>query len=660
MADMTTENESTIREIISQAVPVEDPLKDLVQKTKSDPGAPFEPETLALIAETRGNDRAGYVELREELKKLGVSARELDAATAVRRGVTDEGGAGLGHSQTELLLQLGKEAELFHTPDGRAFAQVDADGGRRTFEISDQDFGDWLRHRWYQETQNAPSPEALRAALRTLVAIAHRGGPEYEVHVRVAAHEGCYYLDLANEDGYVVKMSSDGWETVRSSPVRFLRCQGMRPLPMPERGGSLQEDLFPLLNLREGAQQVLIALWLVNSLIASPEYRLLVLQGEQGSAKSRTARTLRDLLDPSAGDVRSPPHSEHDLLISALHGHVLAFDNVSVLSQEMSDAFCRLATGGGLATRQLYTDRQQVLLNAVNPIILNGIEDIVTRADLVSRAISITLQPIPNERLRTKGELQRLFEDRWARILGALLDVAVHGLNRIKRLDAKPLSRMADFDLMATACETALWPAGTYEQAFAENEQESVDAGIEADTVAVAVLSMVRAMRAMRAGLLWKGTATDLLQELDPIHPTTRRTREWPNSAHALGGRLRRVAPLLRHKGIEIEFRGKEGHSNTRMIYITVHGTSFGEPLAALASLAPDPEAPALVTDTGTIVDEEALSVEDVDEVVDTPSAKTSVSPPSPCPQEASLASADPTKPKGIRIKLPKKKTLPT
>jgi hypothetical protein len=59
MADMTTENENTIREIMSQAVPIEDPLKDLVQRTKSDPGAPFEAETLALIAEMRGNDRAG-------------------------------------------------------------------------------------------------------------------------------------------------------------------------------------------------------------------------------------------------------------------------------------------------------------------------------------------------------------------------------------------------------------------------------------------------------------------------------------------------------------------------------------------------------------------------------------------------------------------------
>jgi hypothetical protein len=74
------------------------------------------------------------------------------------------------------------------------------------------------------------------------------------------------------------------------------------------------------------------------------------------------------------------------------------------------------------------------------------------------------------------------------------------------------------------------------------------------------------------------------------------------------------------------------------------------------------PAAPAPVTDTvnasDMVVVEEALSVED--EVADIPSAKTSISPPSPCAQEASLALADTTKPKGNWVKRPKTKTLPT
>jgi hypothetical protein len=79
---------------------------------------------------------------------------------------------------------------------------------------------------------------------------------------------------------------------------------------------------------------------------------------------------------------------------------------------------------------------------------------------------------------------------------------------------------------------------------------------------------------------------------------------------------------------------------------------SFEEPLALA------PEAP--VTDTDVILVEEALSVDDEDDAADIPSAKTSMSPPSAGAQEASLALADTTKQKGVRVKLPKKKTLTT
>ena len=399
----------------------------------------------------------------------------------------------------------------------------------------------------------------------------------------------------------------------------------MLSLPMPEHRGSLTKDLFPILNLRSESEQVLVTVWLVNSLIASPNYRVLVLQGEYGTAKSRITRTLRDLLDPQAGELQAPPHNDRDLLITAVNSHVLAFDNVSKLSQEMSDTFCRVATGTTIAVRRLYTDREEERLTAVKPIILNGIEHFVTREDLADRAISITLQPIPSELRRTDGDLDRAFEERRAYILGALLDIAVHGLRRARETEFKPLSRMADFDQLAIACETAVWPAGTYERALAENREELVDAGIEADLLATAVLKMtselLRAVRAVRAvetvessnDHLWKGTASDLLRELDERNANLLRNREWPKNPRQLAGRLRRVSPLLRHKGIQIDFRGVEGHSNTRMIYIIPYPSAFGEHVAPLAPLAESsPRIDTVVCEEGEFVDidEEGKAIE--------------------------------------------------
>jgi putative DNA primase/helicase len=51
--------------------------------------------------------------------------------------------------------------------------------------------------------------------------------------------------------------------------------------------------------------------------------------------------------------LRALPRSERDLAIATGNAWVLAFDNLSGIRDWLSDALCRLATGGGFATRQL-------------------------------------------------------------------------------------------------------------------------------------------------------------------------------------------------------------------------------------------------------------------------------------------------------------------
>jgi hypothetical protein len=122
-------------------------------------------------------------------------------------------------------------------------------------------------------------------------------------------------------------------------------------------------------------------------------------------------------------------------------------ENVSGLPAWISDTLCRLATGGGFAVRQLYTDQDEVLFDAVRPVILNGIEDFVTRPDLADRAVFLTLEPIPEERRRPEGELWAAFEAERPRILGALLDAVVEGLKRLSETLLPKLPRMADVGL---------------------------------------------------------------------------------------------------------------------------------------------------------------------------------------------------------------------
>jgi hypothetical protein len=272
--------------------------------------------------------------------------------------------------------------------------------------------------------------------------------------------------------------------------------------------------------------------------------------------------------------VRALPRDERELFIAASNGHVLAFDNLSGLPPWLSDTLCRLASGGAFSTRRLFTDQDEIFFSAARPIILNGIEDIITRPDLADRAIVLMLAPIAERHRRPEHALWREFELARPYILGALLDAAAHGLRMLPRVRLQRLPRMADFALWATACESAFRPAGTLEAAYSNNRHDAIENIVDADPVAAHVREL------MTDRTQWTGSASDLLQA-----GTSR--AGWPKSPRALAGRLRRAQTFLRTLGIEIVF-GREGRFGTRTITITAMGESqLHDTSASSASSAP-------------------------------------------------------------------------
>ena len=280
--------------------------------------------------------------------------------------------------------------EVFHTAGGVAYADLITDGHRETWPIRSKRFRTWVRRCYYHATGAAAGAAVIGSALDLLEARAQFDAPERAVSTRVAEHAGRLYLDLADEHWRAVAIGPDGWRVLGCPPVRFRRAPGMLSLPVPERGGSI-EALRSFLNLSNQNDFVLVVAWLLAALRSGGPYPLLAISGEQGSAKTVLSKLLRALVDPNVAAVRALPREERELMIAASNGHVLAFDNLSGLSSWLSDALCRLASGGSFAVRQLYTDDEEVLFQAARPILLNGIEEVISRPDLGDRAIFLTL-----------------------------------------------------------------------------------------------------------------------------------------------------------------------------------------------------------------------------------------------------------------------------
>ena len=332
-----------------------------------------------------------------------------------------------------MLTELAQCGDLFHTAAGTAYADIPVNDHRETWPIRSKRFRTWLRRCHYEATGEAASPAAIRSALDLLEARAQFDGPERAVHIRTAEHAGRIYLDLADEHWRAVEIGPDGWRVIGSPPVRFRRPAGMLPLPVPEPGGSI-EALNSFLNLPSRNDFVLIVAWLLAALRSGGPYPLLAISGEQGSAKTVLSKLLKALIDPNAAPVRALSREQRELMIAANNSYLLAFDNLSGLPHWLSDALCRLATGGSFAVRQLYTDDEEVLFEASRPILLNGIEDVISRPDLGDRAIFLTLAPIADGDRRPEADLWREFEIARPRILGALLDAVVHGLRAINHV----------------------------------------------------------------------------------------------------------------------------------------------------------------------------------------------------------------------------------
>jgi hypothetical protein len=214
-----------------------------------------------------------------------------------------------------------------------------------------------------------------------------------------------------------------------------------------------------------------------------------------------------------------------------------------------SDAFCKISTGGGFATRKLYADDDESIINVVRPGILTGISDFVIRSDLVDRSLLTRLSPIPAMNRREQEELEAAFVAARPKILGGLLDMASHGLKMLPQTHLAELPRMADFAKWASACETALWPTGAFMKAYARNRADADETVIEADE-AIKVLRDF-----MSARMSWVGTADQSLSALVPIAGEKARAKSWPQNSRVLSSHMRRAAPNLRRLGVDIAFK---------------------------------------------------------------------------------------------------------
>jgi hypothetical protein len=284
------------------------------------------------------------------------------------------------------------------------------------------------------------------------------------------------------------------------------------------------------------------------------------------------------------------------------------WSSTSHLPNWLSDALCRLATGSSFATRELYTDADETVFVAQRPIVLNGIEEVATRGDLLDRAITLYLPTIPEEQRQEEQVFWREFEQASPQIFGALLDIVSSALQHLPTTTLSRKPRMADFALWScVAAEACGWTAQDFLDAYQGVRDTVHDLTLEASPVG----PLVRDFAAQHSP--WEGTASELLTALETLvhagvtmggvttHPPQAGkgvTMHAPKAGsdvtehkngQVLSGAIRRLAPTLRALGVDVIFDRDPNQKRRRIIRLTVP-TSQTPPESQTPGAANEPD----------------------------------------------------------------------
>lgn len=315
---------------------------------------------------------------------LGLWEREVGTEQALANGIELISAASLWtgradvktpkESQATSITKKFEGLDTYPTEDGKVYVDLPRRDHIETVSLDSQAFRDEV-NRWQYRTSSRPaSGRAIQDSIAALASIARMERPVRAIGMRSAREGDELYLDLTDKQWRQIRIGVNGSAIIGNdeSPVRFRRSPGALDLPVDLETPSL--DLLAEFVNVDPDGLILIKACILQYLLPNGPYPVLILIGEQGTAKSTAAKIIRSLVDPNLAPLRAFPLSPRELAISAEHSHLLVFANVSRISNQMSDALCQIATGGAFAARKLYSDGEEFVIRAAGRLSSMGSE----------------------------------------------------------------------------------------------------------------------------------------------------------------------------------------------------------------------------------------------------------------------------------------------
>jgi hypothetical protein len=480
-----------------------------------------------------------------------------------------------GNGKAEFLLEMltKRKIEVFRGEDDTPYVVLPRetnDGKFRNelYDLKGSKFGSYCRYIYQQEKRRIIEGSAVENVAKTLEGQASFEGAVHPVHLRTGEFDDGkryefgerrpkLYIDLCNDDWQVVeidpwKYEKDGWRVIQNPSSYFRRTAGMLSLPVPQRGGNWNH-LREIVNVGSDQNWIMYISWLIAALRPpNTPYPALSVHGEEESGKTFLCRVAKTLVDPNYTPFVSGKNlKEEQLAMDCFNNMVIAVDNLSSMSQEVSDALATLVTEGGFRKRAHYANTEQVLFKGRRPIVLNGINENMGGNDFRRRCVKLFLPSLkmdPNK--REEDELKARLEEIHPYILGLICDAHAMAMLNLPGVVLPHKRGLIDFSkwIMAAAADPALpFTADQFAETYLGNIQDTIDAANEADAFTAALLQFM----SNRVG--HKCTAAEWGVAISSVaDEKVRNMRDWPKSPNQVGEKLNRVMANVRQCGFEI------------------------------------------------------------------------------------------------------------
>jgi len=465
-------------------------------------------------------------------------------------------------SQIERALAACEVLTLFHNRSKDTFANLERNGKIHTYLLSSKEFRSILSLLVLDASgdKEGVTEKTVASILPTLEAKARWRGEMREIALRSGGNGMTYVeIDLGREEMNSVYITKDGWNVLPHSKERtaFVRPSTMYPLPIPVHGGNIEEMRRIQGNIKNDETWALFVTTLVMASMPAHfgSYPVLVVQGPEGSGKSELMKFAQNLIDPRKGGLRNMPRDPRDMAPAITNSHLLAYENVSSVPQWLSDDWCSITTGNGFNARLMRTNREEDVIDAHNPIMVNGITSFINRADLRSRCIFVQLSPFSLEqKRRTIKDYYAEQDEAIGRIFGSICDLISLVLRTREEVHAKLEARnqiryrLTEFEEVGHCIEGALNVLqGTIAKALAEGEEEACAAALDSP-VGEAIRTLLR-----QHGVWGPAPSSNFYKAMTAAASMTGGDvlpKDWPKNAKHLTDEILRIQKPLADDGI--------------------------------------------------------------------------------------------------------------